>query len=68
MFLKSFTSRQSTEGYLSLKGLSILATASPIIEKFRSTACLVKITQVPIKSYTSCKILYAADGFENILK
>src|ERR1700722_10616761 len=41
MFRKSFTSRQSTEGYLSLKDLLILATASPIIEKFRSTACLV---------------------------
>src|ERR1700760_2773119 len=41
MFLKSFTSRQSTEECSSLKDLSILATASPIIEKFRSTACLV---------------------------
>src|SRR5580704_7227959 len=40
-FLKSLTSRQSIEGCLSLKDLSILATASPIIEKFGSTACLV---------------------------
>ncbi len=27
-----------------------------------------KISQIHLKSYTSCKIFYVADGFENILE